>query len=82
MPDYALLKKKKKKGKRESVGCTMAQGWFWAKKRENRHPKQGGEREKLATKSANNTAKVEISDSRSTPDTLNFFSDTSGSIRF
>lgn len=30
--------------KRVSSG-QWGQGWFWVKKRENRHPKQGGERE-------------------------------------
>lgn len=30
---------------KKSAGGTMDQGWFWVKKRENRHPKQGRERE-------------------------------------
>lgn len=52
-PSRAGLRAFEKKGRerergkerRENVEGTIAQGWFWVKKRENRHPKQGGVRE-------------------------------------
>lgn len=42
----AFEKKKRREKVRECrIQRTIAQGWFWVKKRENRHPKQGGKRE-------------------------------------
>lgn len=78
VPDYALLKKKRKRERVSNV--QQPKGSFGRKNVKTDTQNRAGS-EKLTTKSANNTAKVEISDSESTPG-VEFFSDTSGSIRF